>query len=59
MAINYSNLVRMDKEIGAIINELKKQGLNTKLPEGSEELALENLRSAILLTYKDHILIVQ
>ena len=27
MAINYSNLVRMDKEIGAIINELKAQGL--------------------------------
>lgn len=27
MAINYSNLVRMDKEIGAIINELKEQGL--------------------------------
>jgi arylsulfatase A-like enzyme len=27
MAINYSNLVRMDTEIGAIINELKAQGL--------------------------------
>ena len=27
MAINYSNLVRMDKEIGAIINELKAKGL--------------------------------
>ena len=27
MAINYSNLVRMDIEIGAIISELKEQGL--------------------------------
>jgi arylsulfatase A-like enzyme len=27
MAINYSNLVRMDKEVGKIISELKEQGL--------------------------------
>lgn len=27
MAVNYSNLVRMDRELGAIIDELKEQGL--------------------------------
>ena len=27
MATNYSNLVRMDKEVGKIISELKEQGL--------------------------------